>query len=185
MTISTNQAVLPVITYDDAGPDVRATFDKLKKQVGRVPNLYASYANSTHALNGNLAFDAELGKGVFTNVEREIIKLASSQSNNCAYCIAAHTAILKMNKLDDAETLKIRRGTASNEKHAALAKLAYEITETRGHPDIESLDAFFSVGYTRAALAELIGVVAINIMNNYTHHIGQADIDFPEPPALD
>ena len=185
MTILTNQNLLPVVTYENAEPEARVTFDALKRQVGFVPNLYASFANSAHALNGNLAFDAELGKGVFGNVEREIIKLASSQSNNCAYCIAAHTAILKMNKLDDAETLNVRRGTASNAKHAALAKLAYEITETRGRPNTESLNAFFEVGYTHAALAELIGVVAVNIMNNYTHHIGQAEIDFPAPPTLD
>jgi AhpD family alkylhydroperoxidase len=175
---------LPVVRYEEANGIARADFDGLKKSLGVIPNLYASMANSAYALHANLVFDAELSKGVFRLVDKEIIKLAASQANNCLYCIAAHTMVLKLNKFDEAEILKIRRGTASNEKHAALARLAYAITETKGRPSSASLDAFFAVGYDNAALAEVIALVALNIMNNYMHEIGQAALDFPAAPAL-
>jgi len=185
MATPTKENLLPALSYDEASTETQGIFDNLKKAVGKVPNLYASIGNSSHALGANLAFDDALGKGTFKTVEKEIIKLASSQANNCAYCIAAHTAILKMNKFDDAETLKIRQGTASNQKHAAIAQLAFDITDSAGHPSQGSLDDFFAAGYDSAALSEVIAIVALNIMNNYIHHIGQVAVDFPAPPALD
>jgi uncharacterized peroxidase-related enzyme len=184
MNIQTNEAILPVVSYEDASPEAQQIFDQLKTAMGRVPNLYAVQSHSPLGLSAKLALDGELSKGVFKGLPKEVIALAVAQVNGCNYCLAAHTAVAKMRGASDAETFNYRRGTSNDEKLAALAALAREITENRGHPSQQAIERFFSVGYDRAALVELIGLVALNVWNNYTNHIAQIPVDFPPAPAL-
>lgn len=184
MTTLTYESVLPVISYEDASPEAQRIFDQLKVRVGRIPNLYAAQSYSPLGLKANLALDGELSKGVFHGLDKEVIALAVSQVNECAYCLAVHTMVSKMLGVSEAETLNFRRGTSNDEKLAALAALAREITESRGLPSQQAIQDFFAVGYDQAALVELIGRVALNVWNNYTYHISQVPIDFPPAPEL-
>ena len=59
------------------------------------------------------------------------------------------------------------------------------MTITRGNPDQEYINSFFGAGYNKAALAELIGFIAVNTITNYTNHIAETDIDFPVAPELE
>lgn len=70
-------------------------FDNLEKQLGFVPNLFATYALSNNALNNYLALSG--AKTSLNNKEKEVVNLAVSEVNGCAYCLAAHTAIAQMN----------------------------------------------------------------------------------------
>jgi AhpD family alkylhydroperoxidase len=139
---------------------------------------------SPRGVGAKLALDAELSQGVFNGLPKEVIALAIAQVNGCNYCLAAHTAVAKMRGASEAETLNFRRGTSSDKKLAALAALAQEITESRGHPSQQAVEQFFAVGYDRAALVELIGLVALNVWNNYTNHMAQTPVDFPPAPEL-
>jgi uncharacterized peroxidase-related enzyme len=184
MSTQIHESLLPVISYEDASPEVRRIFDKLKANMGRVPNLYAAQSHSPRGVGAKLELDAELSQGVFNGLPKEVIALAIAQVNGCNYCLAAHTAVAKMRGASEAETLNFRRGTSNDEKLAALAALAQEITESRGHPSQQAVEQFFAVGYDRAALVELIGLVALNVWNNYTNHMAQTPVDFPPAPEL-
>lgn len=185
MSDSKRQGALPPVSYSDATPEVQEIFDNLKKAIGRVPNLHAVFAHSPHVFKARLSAAAELDKGHFSMLEQEIINLASSQQNQCHYCIAAHSAVLKMLKLSEDEIMQIRRGTSSDEKHALLASLAAEITEKRGYVAEESIDSFFAAGYDRVALVEFVAIVALNTWNNFTNNITDTPMDWPAVPALD
>ena len=184
MSTQTHEAILPVVSYEDASPEAQLIFDRLKASMGRIPNLYAAQSHSPLGLRAKLALDGELSKGVFSGLPKEVIALAVAQVNGCDYCLAAHTAIAKMRGASDAETLNFRQGTSHDEKLAALAALAREITESRGYPSQQAVERFFAVGYDRAALVELIGLVALNVWNNYTNHIAQTPVDFPPAPEM-
>jgi len=71
----------------------------LKKQVGFVPNLFATYAYSENALKNYLDFSG--APSSLKAKEKEAVNLAVSEVNNCEYCLAAHTAIGKMNGYTD------------------------------------------------------------------------------------
>ncbi|MCH8029482.1 MAG: carboxymuconolactone decarboxylase family protein, partial [Candidatus Dadabacteria bacterium] len=159
-------------------------FDALKKKIGMVPNLYATAANSPAALKGILAFGDSLRRGEFSKKEIEAVALAISQENGCEYCLAAHTAVGKMVGFSEDETLALRDGSIGDTKLNALTKLAKNITVTAGYPSQELIAGFFEVGYTKAALVELIGHVALNVFNNYLNHIADTPIDFPEAKKL-
>lgn len=184
MSTQIHTSLLPVVHYEDASPEAQRIFDRLKASMGRVPNLYAAQAHSARGLGAKLALDTELSKGVFSGLPKEVIALAVAQINGCNYCLAAHTAVAKMRGASEAETLNFRRGTSSDPKLAALAALTQEITESRGHPSRQAVERFFAVGYDHAALVELIGLVALNVWNNYTNHLAQTPVDFPPAPEF-
>jgi len=170
---------LEVLTHDQVAPETQEIFDSLKGKIGMVPNLYATTANSHKALSTMLNTTETLGSGEFSGKEVETIALTVGQANGCGYCLSAHTALAKMNGLTEEQTLEIRRGTIEDEKLNVLSTLARQITLSRGRPDQSLIDNFFDTGYSKAALAELIGLVALNTFTNYINNIAETKIDFP------
>lgn len=111
-------------------------FDNLKKAVGFVPNLYATYAHSNNALKNYLDF-ANAPSSLKAK-EKEVVNLAVSEVNGCEYCLSAHTAIAGMNGYTPEQILELRAGSASfDTKLDALAKLSQNITENRGNTSKE------------------------------------------------
>lgn len=176
---------LQPLSYENASKETQAIFDNLKEKIGSVPNIYATIGNSSKALSGLLSLNETLSQGEFNGKEVEAIALAVAETNACGYCLAAHTAIGKMQGLTEEETVEIRNGEISDTKLKALTDLAKDITDSKGHPDQALVEAFHEAGYNKSALAELIGFVAVNTITNYTNHMAQTDIDFPVAPELE
>lgn len=174
-----------VPTRDQVEPKAQQIFDNLEKQLSFVPNLYAVAGNSPDALEGFLNFAGKIGKSSFNNKELEAIRLAVSEVNQCAYCLAAHTAISKMNGLTEADTLDLRAATSSNPRYAALAQLAKSVSENRGKASDEAVETFFAAGFDNKALVDLVGVVIEISFTNYLHNLTQVPVDFPAAKSLE
>lgn len=160
-------ATITVPTRDDVSPANQALFDALTKQLGFVPNLYATFALSEHALGSYLALQS--AKSSINAKAREVVNLAVSQVNECAYCLAAHTALGKMNGFTDAQILEIRSGAATfDAKFDALARLTRAIALNRGHIDQALIDAFFAAGWTKANLIDVIVTIGDKVQPSST-----------------
>ena len=172
-----------VLTRDEVSENNQAIFDNLKKALGFVPNLYATYANSDTALENYLNFAN--AKTSLSAKEKEVVNLAVSQVNDCIYCLSAHTAIGKMNGFNDEQILELRAGKASfDSKLNALAQLAKNVTENRGRTDEKVLENYFAAGYTKANLIDTISLVGDKTISNYIHSTTQVPVDFPVAPSL-
>jgi uncharacterized peroxidase-related enzyme len=179
-------ATFTVPTRDQVSAQNQAIFDNLQKGLGFVPNLYATFGLSENGLGAYLAFQQSQTKGAFKAREREAINLVVSQVNNCAYCLAAHTALGKMNDFTDEQIRQLRAGHADfDPKLDALVKLAKAITESKGHPANEVVDAFIAAGYAQPAIVDLILMVGDKIISNYLHAITQIPVDFPVASVLE
>jgi uncharacterized peroxidase-related enzyme len=182
-TEETHMPTINVPTRADVSPENQSIFDTLESNLGMVPNLYATLAHSEHALGNYLAF--QNGKSSIDGKAREVVNLVVSQVNNCAYCLAAHTAIGKMVGFKSEEILQIRGGTASfDPKLDALARLVKNISVNRGHSDAAVVDAFFAEGWTKANLVDVIVAIGDKTVTNYLHGTTQVPIDFPAAPKL-
>lgn len=158
-------------------------FDNLEKQLGFVPNLFATYAYSENALKNYLDFSG--APSSLKAKEKEAVNLAVSQVNNCEYCLAAHTAIGKMNGFSDAEIIELRQGKASfDTKLNALAALAKNITENRGHTENTVVKNFFNAGWSKENLIDTISLVGDKTISNYINNTVKAPVDFPAAPSL-
>ncbi|MBN8820407.1 MULTISPECIES: carboxymuconolactone decarboxylase family protein [unclassified Spirosoma] len=162
----------------------QAIFDKLQAGLGFVPNLYATIAYSNNALESYLQL--QQAKSSLNKREKEIINLVVSQINGCNYCLAAHTALGKLNGFTNDQILEVRGGSASfSSKYDALARLTQAITQQQGHLHDDSvLDAFYAAGYTDESLVDVIVAIADKIIMNYLHNLTNIPIDFPAAPEL-
>ncbi len=175
---------LEALNRDQVSDNNQQIFDTLKQKVGMVPNLYATAANSNVALGAILGFGEALSAGSFKGKEIEAIALAVSQVNDCEYCLAAHAANGKMNGFTEAQTLELRTGEIADRQLSALTQLARGLAENKGRADQSLIDAFFAAGYTKAALVDLIGFVAVNTFNNFLNNTAGTKVDFPAAPEL-
>lgn len=173
-----------VPTRNEVSENNQAIFDQLEKGLGFVPNLFATYAHSTTALENYLNFSN--AKTSLKAKEKEVVNLAVSQVNECIYCLSAHTAIAKLNGFTENQILELRAGEASfDNKLDALARLARNITENRGRTSEDVLENFFAQGYTKANLVDVISLVGDKTISNYLHSTTQVPVDFPLAQPLE
>lgn len=166
-----------VPTKNEVSPVNQEIFDTLNKALGFVPNLYATMAYSDQGLKRYL--DYQNAKTSFSNKEKEVINLIVSQVNQCIYCQSAHTVIAKMNGFNEEEILDIRRAKSDKPKYNALVKLAADITQNRGKVNDDLLEDFFTQGYNKGHLIDLIIQISDKTAMNYTHNLTQIPVDFP------
>ena len=166
---------LDQITDDEA----RQTLEAIKGQVGMVPNLYAYEAHSPRTFTTNLAFAQALEGGSFTNRQVQAIYLATSEVNDCSYCLSAHTALAQMNGFSEDETFALRTGEIEDATLSVLTRLTRSFVETQGRPDAALLDAFFEAGFDQKALVELVGLISVKTFSNYLHNATDIPVDFP------
>jgi uncharacterized peroxidase-related enzyme len=174
---------IAVPTREQVSAANQVLFDTMAKNIGSVPNLFAVYAHSENALASYLAFSN--AKTSLRAKEKEVINLVVSQVNSCDYCLAAHTAISKMQGFTDDQIVEIRKGSASfDAKLDALAKVAKSIAENKGHAEEQLLENFFAAGYNEGTLIDVVLVVGDKTVTNYIYALTKVPVDFPAAPAL-
>ncbi|WP_296311747.1 carboxymuconolactone decarboxylase family protein [Winogradskyella sp. UBA3174] len=177
--------ILKSLGFKEANTNSQEIFNAVKGKIGMVPNLYAAMSVSDKLLGGFLTFTETLKSGEFSSKEYEAIALATSQANDCAYCLSAHTAIGKMNGFTEQDILDIRGNSIADSKLNALVTLASELVNLKGHPTNTTADNFFEAGFNKAAFAEVIAIVALTTITNNVYHNGGFEIDFPKAQHLE
>jgi len=167
-----------VPTRGEVSENNQNIFDNLQKGLGFVPNLYAYYAKNETALGDYLTFQNR--KSTLKAKEREVINLVTSQINDCGYCLAAHTALCKMNGFTEEQIMELRKGSASFDKQLdALAKFVASTVSNKGKASKQTIQAFFDAGYSEANMIDVVMVIGDKIISNYIHNLTGFEIDFP------
>ncbi len=169
-------------TKNEVSPINQEIFDNLNKALGFVPNLYATIAYSDNGLKRYLEY--QNAKTSLTNKEKEAVNLVVSQVNGCVYCQSAHIVLGKMNGFNESQLLEIRKGKSENSKLNALVKLAADVTNNRGSASDENLADFFTQGYSKENLVDLILQISDKTAMNYLHNLTKVPVDFPIAPSL-
>jgi AhpD family alkylhydroperoxidase len=176
MTPTTKTFSVP--TRDEVTANNQMIFDKLKKGLGFVPNLYAYFGKHETALGDYLTL--QNCKSSLKAKEREVINLVTSQVNGCRYCQSAHTVLGKMNGFSDEQIIELRKGSASfDSKLDALARFTTSVVKNNGRASIDAKENFFAAGYNEANMIDVIIVIGDKIISNYIHNLTDVEIDFP------
>jgi uncharacterized peroxidase-related enzyme len=178
MTTATETLFAP-LTIATAPDTSKPYLEKIKKANGFVPNLMAIFANNPTVLEGYLALDGAFEKGSFAPRERQLILLAASVENNCNYCTAAHSTILKGALHIPAEVVSaVRNGTSlPDAKLNALVTLVKELVRERGYAKEGTIQNFIAAGYRKEQVMELLLGISLKTISNYLDHISPAPID--------
>ena len=176
--MKTTTALLP-LTIDTAPEGSRAALEGVQKGFGFIPNLMGTFANSPSVLNGYLALDSHWEKSSFSPVERQLVLLAASVRNECGYCTAAHSTILKKFMHVDASVVAaLRAGTPlADSRQQALVAFTSELVANRGFVTDATRDAFLAAGFTPVQMMEVLLGVSLKTISNYLDHLN--------PPAID
>ncbi|PZA10348.1 alkylhydroperoxidase [Rhodopseudomonas palustris] len=137
----------PVPEIASLPDDIRTRILAVQEKSGFVPNVFLTLAHRPDEFRAFFAYhDALMDKpGPITKAEREMIVVATSNANQCQYCVIAHGAILRIRAknplLADQIAVNYRKADITPRQRAMLdfamkvSAQAYEVGDT----DIETL----------------------------------------------
>ena len=175
---------IQLVDPESAEGKQKELLDGVQKKLGMTPNLLRGLANSPAALQTYLSASTALGEGNLSAQLREQIALAVAESNNCDYCLAAHSAVGKMVGLNQDEIADARQASSSNSVIEAALQFARRIVETRGWVTDADLERVRDAGFGDAEITEIVANVAFHTFTNYFNHIAETPIDFPQVEPL-
>lgn len=175
---------VPVQGIESAPSASRDMLKAAQAKLGFVPNLFGVFANAPALLEGYLALSGIFDKTSLSPTERQVVLLATSFENGCDYCMAAHTAIAGMQKVDQGVIGALRENQPiADAKLEALRSFAAETVRTRGWPSSESVARFTSAGYSPAQALEVVLGIGVKTISNYVNHLAGTPLDAAFAPA--
>lgn len=169
MTAAVPVSRFPVPSVDEMPDDIRTRILAVQEKSGFIPNVFLVLAHRPEEFRAFFAYhDALMDKpGNLTKAEREMIVVATSNLNQCQYCVVAHGAILRIRAKDpliaDQVAVNYRKADITDRQKAMLdfavrvSAEAYTVSETdfaalKSHGfteediwDIAAISAFFGL----------------------------------------
>lgn len=171
---------LPPRTIENAEPIARDLLAAAQAQLGFIPNMYTTMANSPGLLSTYIHGYTQLRHSSgFTPVEQEVVFLVISRANGCGYCMAAHSFVADaMSRVPMAVTNAIRDDQAiADPKLAALALFTGVMFATRGLPSRSDVEAFLAAGYSENHMLDVVLAIAVKTISNYSNHLFHTPVD--------
>jgi alkylhydroperoxidase family enzyme len=148
------------------------------KDFGMIPNLHAVMAESPGVLESYKFLHQQFQKSNFNADEFTVIWQTINVEHECHYCVAAHTGIANMMKVDAAITDALRQVTQMpNSKLQVLHETTLELVRERGYLSESSQAAFFEAGYDNQQLLDIVLGISQKVLSNYINHLAVTPVD--------
>ena len=159
-------------TPETASPDAKVLLDKIQSGYGFIPNLFAYMAEAPVTVEAYLMLNELITKSSLTPAEAQTALLTVSIENNCDFCSTAHRAIGKKSGINP-ETVEslMNNQPIKDAKDSALVSLTRSIVRERGWLAEPQIDEFINAGFTKQQVFEVILVVTIKTLSNYSNHL--------------
>jgi AhpD family alkylhydroperoxidase len=122
-----------LIEYKDASPEVRAVFDDIMatRETDWVNNFWKALAHDPVTLKRTWeSIKQIMAPGALDALTKEMIYVAVSVTNQCAYCIASHTASARKKGMSEAMFAELMAVVGmANETNRLAAGYQVEIDE--------------------------------------------------------
>src|SRR5918993_979179 len=161
----------PVPDIAEMPEDIRARILAVQEKSGFVPNVFLVLARRPDEFRAFFAYhDALMDKpGTLTKAEREMIVVATSNANQCQYCVVAHGAILRIRAknplIADQVAINYRKADIT-ERQKAMLDFALKVSrsaETAGEADFDVLK---SHGFDEEDIWDIAGITAFFALSN-------------------
>ncbi len=167
----------PVSDVNDLPDDIKQIILSVQEKSGFIPNVFLTLAHRPDEFRAFMAYhDALLERDSnLTKAEKEMIIVATSNDNNCQYCVVAHGAILRIRAknplIADQIAVNYRKADLTA-KQKSMIEFAMKVSnESRaiGDEDFETLRGH---GFTNEDIWDIAGITAFfglsNRMANFT-----------------
>ncbi len=124
---------VPLLSDEDASPDARAVFDDIRAKRGTddVNNFWRALAHDPGLLRATWErAQAVMAPGALDPLVKELVYVAVSTANGCAYCVHSHTAAARAKGMTAAQHGELMAVIAMAMQTNALAvALGVEVDE--------------------------------------------------------
>ena len=135
-------------------------------------------AGSPSLVNAYLALGRLFNETSLLPAERQVVLLTVSFENESEYSMSAHTVTAKIAGVPDEIIERLREGRAlPYAKLEALRLFTRKLVSSRGRPTKEDVQAFFSAGYDRKHVLDVLVGIGMKTLSNYTDHIADIRLD--------
>lgn len=177
-------ARIPSVSKENAQGELLDIYQQLEKKMGKVINIFQVMGNSPVTLKGFLALNQAAEQTTLSPEVREAIALLVGQSNQCNYCLSAHSAIAKKVGLTEESILQARHGSSQDVKTREILNFVKKVIENRGKVSDQDVSHLKHSGVSDKELVEIVFLISINLFTNYFNLIADTKIDFPEVPKI-
>lgn len=162
---------IPLPSREALPEDIQKYFAKCDQKLGMLPNVLAAYSHDVEQLRTFSRFYNTLmfGPSGLSELEREMIAVAVSATNQCFYCQAAHGASVREYSGDPAlgELMVMNyRAADLSPRQRAMLDFAVKMTTasyTIGEPDRQALR---DAGFTDKDIWDIANVAGFYNMTN-------------------
>lgn len=170
--------ILPVLTLENAPSTSKKMLQQTQNNFGFIPNLIGVMANSPSLTEAYLSVAGIFSKSTLTATEQQVVLLTVSHYHACCYCMAAHTAIAGMQKVDVSVVNSIRDNLPiADTKLNVLRTFTNLLIEKRGWVDDDDIQTFLDAGYNTTHMLDILVGVAQKTLSNFTNHIAKTPLD--------
>lgn len=166
-----NISRFPVPAHGELQEDVKQIWDGAKEHFGFVPNVAKALSHRPAELRAFLAYDAALTQkeSGLTPADREMIIVAHSSHNGCAYCVASHGAALRMASgdptLSDQVAVNYREADITP-RQKAMIDFAMKVTDDSKSINEEDFETLRNHGFSDEDIWDIAGLTAFYNMSN-------------------
>ncbi|MDK0524421.1 carboxymuconolactone decarboxylase family protein [Streptomyces sp. ML-6] len=152
------------LTPDTAVGASRDLLADLVSRHGHVGDMVSTMAHSPAVLGGYLQLGRAMGRAKLDRRISERISIAVQALQGCGLCLDAHVGAARAMGVDEEEIERARTGTSADPAIAAIIALALQVYREPTSITDEQVDALREHGYSDRAMADVVGVVALNIL---------------------
>lgn len=164
---------------DDLPAGSRQILDKVGAQLGFVPNMFKTIASNPTVLEVVTGLQGTMSR-VLDARTRHSIALATSQVNDCDYCLAIHSyTSSEFGGMSSDDIDLARAGSSVDPKRAAAARFAQQVVDSRGQVSDADLAAVRDAGYSDSEILAIVTVAVQALLTNFINNVNQTDIDIP------
>jgi uncharacterized peroxidase-related enzyme len=155
----------------DLPDDIRERIAAVMEKSGFVPNVFLALARRPDEFRAFFAYhDALMEKpGGLSKAEREMIVVATSAINNCAYCVVAHGAILRIRAknplIADQVAVNYRKADLAP-RHRAMLDFAVKVAERSHAIEDKDYEELKSHGFSDDDAWDVAAIAALFAMSN-------------------
>jgi len=161
----------PIPTLEEMPEDIRARILAVQEKSGFIPNVFLVLARRPDEFRAFFAYhDALMDKpGNLTKAEREMIVVATSNLNQCQYCVIAHGAILRIRAknplIADQVAINYRKADITDRQKAML-DFAIKVSQTAHMVQEPDFDALKIHGFTEEDAWDIAGIASFFALSN-------------------
>ncbi|VWC86165.1 alkylhydroperoxidase [Burkholderia lata] len=161
----------PVPALEDLPEDIRERIAAVQEKSGFIPNVFLTLAHRPDEFRAFMAYhDALMDKpGNLSKAEREMIVVATSNVNQCQYCVIAHGAILRIRAKDpliaDQVATNYRKADITARQKAML-DFAMKVSQAAHLVGEADFDALKSHGFVEEDVWDIMAISAFFGMSN-------------------